>query len=121
MSLEFVAADLERHLEGVNREMTVDLYFGLWEATPVRTGYARSRWTARYRRGRGSITNDTDYLIYLNAGSSMQAPRGFIQAEIAKVLANDYEEGQVDDRRRVQRGPTRPNPNRDARPPGRRA
>ena len=119
MTVEFIAADLERHLQGVNRQMTIDLHEGLWTATPVRTGYARSRWTTRWRNGRGSITNDTPYLIYLNAGSSEQAPSGFIQAEITKVLGNNYEEGRLsDDRRRVQRGPTQPNPDKDAPPPG---
>ena len=92
MSLELVAADLEEHLEGVSEELGIDLYRRLWEATPVRTGYARSRWTLEFEDdGRMELTNDTDYLIYLNNGTSEQAPAGFIQDAVATSLALDHE------------------------------
>lgn len=49
--------------------------------TPVDTGYARSRWKSTkyvFRPG-GEITNDADYIVYLNQGSSKQAPAYFIE------------------------------------------
>lgn len=111
--LELVAADLEQHLDGVNRAMSLDVYRRLWEATPVRTGYARSRWDLDWQpAGGGHITNDTDYLIYLNAGSSQQAPSGFIQKAVAQALA--VEHGPDNDTSRLRlRGYVSPDKNAD--------
>jgi hypothetical protein len=67
--------------------------------TPIRTGYARSRWTIDYRKSytvkydvsnpsllfsefKYTISNDAPYIIYLNRGSSRQAPAFFIEATI---------------------------------------
>lgn len=68
--------------------------------TPIKTGYARSRWTlqevstytvkyeAQYKQGaffrefKISLSNDAPYIIYLNQGSSKQAPAYFIEATI---------------------------------------
>ena len=113
--LELVAADLEQHLDGVNRAMSVDAYIRLWQATPVLTGYARSRWRLEWGpRIGGRISNDTDYLIYLNAGSSQQAPSGFIQRAVAQAIA--VEHGPDNDRSRLRvRGYV--SPDKDADPP----
>lgn len=53
----------------------------LRHVTPVKTGYARSRWKARknYFVPGGEITNDAEYIVYLNQGSSKQAPAYFIE------------------------------------------
>ena len=41
-----------------------------------------------YRLGLGiiTITNNVPYIIYLNGGSSTQAPAGFVQAEIFRAV-----------------------------------
>ena len=94
MSAERIAPDLRRHAIGVRREFAVVLYRELWRLTPVLTGYCRSRWRLRYdpRNGRPArITNDCDYLQFLNNGSSEQAPAGFIQMAQARVLRMDIE------------------------------
>lgn len=66
--------------------------------TPIKTGYARSRWTIRqtdaytvkytfskpglFGEFNYTISNDAPYIIYLNAGSSKQAPAFFIESTI---------------------------------------
>lgn len=75
----------------------------LVDATPVDTGYARSRWK-HYKQtsffvnfsfknisafklidSQHVIDNDADYIQYLNAGSSKQAPSFFVE----QILLNN--------------------------------
>ncbi len=51
----------------------------LREVTPVDTGNARDSWKATISSGKALITNDTDYIEHLNAGTSSQAPAFFIE------------------------------------------
>lgn len=67
--------------------------------TPIRTGYARSRWTLAptteykmqytvsysgvfFREAKFTISNDAPYIARLNQGSSRQAPAFFIESTI---------------------------------------
>jgi hypothetical protein len=50
----------------------------LQAATPVKTGFARSRW----QHNGVSITNDAPYITELNAGHSQQAPAFFIEQTV---------------------------------------
>jgi hypothetical protein len=59
-------------------EIVDNLVENLKEATPVDTGYARSRW----RREGDKIINDADYIEALNGGSSAQAPMYFIESTV---------------------------------------
>lgn len=75
-------------------------------ATPIDTGYARSRWnlTTLDKPGLGynvkyssvlfnflgkqyTISNDAEYIVFLNKGSSKQAPSYFIENTI---LSNGF-------------------------------
>jgi len=47
----------------------------LKEATPVDTGFARDHW----KLDKNSISNTTEYIQYLNQGTSKQAPEYFIE------------------------------------------
>jgi len=53
--------------------------------TPVKTGYARSRWRSHknYFTPGGDIINDAEYIVFLNQGSSKQAPAFFIEQALA--------------------------------------
>jgi len=61
----------------------------LRSVTPVDTGYAASRWQYEMKTINGEtvgdITNDTPYLIYLNKGSSKQAPPFFIEQTLLTI------------------------------------
>lgn len=68
------------------------LYRKIVSRTPVRTGYAKSRWTVDVSKDaegfvQGEITNDAPYIIFLEMGSSDQAPNGMIQISLAEIEA----------------------------------
>lgn len=50
---------------------------------------------ATYKASQGAvhITNNVPYILRLNEGSSRQAPRGFVQAAIAKAVRVDLPRG----------------------------
>ena len=58
--------------------------------TPVDTGFARSRWkySSNLFLPGGVLENDAPYIIYLNQGSSKQAPAFFIERALqaSKIL-----------------------------------
>ena len=53
----------------------------LEEATPVDTGNAKASWRlVKFSKERYKIINDVPYIVFLNAGSSKQAPAFFVEA-----------------------------------------
>ncbi len=93
---------IEKETENRVKELIVDLAF----VTPKDTGYAASRWTydsvekpvitykvkfSNFLLNLGSkeyiVSNDTPYIVYLNKGSSKQAPSYFIEQTI---LSNGF-------------------------------
>jgi hypothetical protein len=56
---------------------------------------AVARVAASYRRSQGPvfITNNVPYVVFLNEGSSKQAPRGFVQNAIFKATTVDLFSG----------------------------
>ena len=94
MSLDRVFKDLQDGLKGASDELAVDLYNRLWSATPVRTGTPGAAGELETEEdGSLRISNDADYLQFLNNGSSEQAPAGFIQKAMAETLAQDFDPG----------------------------
>jgi len=62
----------------------------LARVTPVKTGYARSRWSYKFEKDQngelvGVIDNDAPYIGRLNAGSSQQAPKFFIEQVLIAI------------------------------------
>lgn len=53
--------------------------FHLRAATPIDTGKARASWMLAGQYPRFSVINTTDYIEYLNQGSSEQAPQYFVE------------------------------------------
>jgi hypothetical protein len=53
-------------------------------ATPIDTGYARSRWEVDETEDAFYVKNDADYIQYLNEGSSKQAPAYFVESVALK-------------------------------------
>jgi hypothetical protein len=49
-------------------------------ATPVDTGYAKSRWKIEGSFPKFRVLNDASYIEYLDRGSSRQAPSFFIES-----------------------------------------
>lgn len=89
--------DIEPFKEGVRLEIndfTADvldeMFRKIVNRTPVKTGYAKSRWEVDIGKDAegfvsGEITNDAPYIVYLEQGSSDQAPYGMIQVTLAEM------------------------------------
>jgi hypothetical protein len=92
-----MATTVEQRATVATRELIADLE----RVTPVDTGYARSRWRLDTVPNSGLtfkvsyspylfnllskdfvVSNDADYIKYLNAGSSIQAPAYFVEQAI---------------------------------------
>lgn len=56
----------------------------LENATPVDTGLARSSWEVNKTAVGFDVENTTEYIQYLNEGSSLQAPSHFIEGVALK-------------------------------------
>lgn len=91
---------------GINKQidsLIEDTIVDLKDATPKATGYAASRWSyykverikldislantfiIRFKNeAQYIINNDAEYITYLNAGSSKQAPAYFVEQTILK-------------------------------------
>lgn len=82
-------AEAEAALEAVVAEtrdqIAASLLIELRAATPVATGRAREGWHLTET----GIHNDVPYVVPLNAGSSRQAPAGFIEAAIDRALERE--------------------------------
>lgn len=52
-------------------------------------GEARVAASYRFDQGPIHITNNVPYIVYLNEGSSQQAPAGFVQRAIMKAVTED--------------------------------
>ena len=77
-----------------------DTYRAIVSATPVDTGYMRSRWEQSVDTTKPLITaeirNDTEYLPYVNEGSSTQPAQRFIeQAVLSSLGTNAVIEGPI--------------------------
>lgn len=84
--------DIEAFVLEETNELLEELYVNIANDTPVDEGEAARSWQLAERVGRigqtGYIGNDEDYIIYLEDGSSDQAPSGFIRINIIKSLNN---------------------------------
>ncbi|WP_430435843.1 hypothetical protein [Oceanibaculum nanhaiense] len=78
-------AALEAEIAETRDHLATHLLQELRAATPVETGRAREGW----RRDATGIRNEVPYVARLNAGSSRQAPAGFVEAAIDRALERE--------------------------------
>jgi len=75
---KLIDKEIEKELPAISEEIVAELA----NATPKDTGLAASSWEVtdiNYSENSFRIFNNQDYMKYLNAGSSKQAPRFFIE------------------------------------------
>jgi hypothetical protein len=53
--------------------------------TPVKTGYARSKWTKTQTKDNFEVANRVPYIERLEAGASRQAPQGIIGPTLTAI------------------------------------
>jgi len=64
-----------------------DIYNEIIDNTPVDTGFAQSRWEIDFINDNTcEISNDCDYISYLEDGHSKQAPNGMVDLALQKFL-----------------------------------
>ena len=83
--LEAIPAKMEEIFAGD----VLQLYADVVELTPVDTGFARNSWRIDLDRGtptRAHIWNGASYIIYLEYGSSKQAPHGMLRISVERFL-----------------------------------
>lgn len=81
-SLLSIKKDLENFIDEESDELLNELYDNIKADTPVDKGRAKNGWRIKDN----ALYNDVDYVIYLEEGSSKQAPRGFIAGNITRSL-----------------------------------
>ena len=83
-----ISRDLERLRDREALNLANRLLTGVRQRTPVRTGRAKSSWRRRKDGNDYTITNTQDYTVFLDQGSSRQAPRGIVKPTIRAVIGN---------------------------------
>ena len=72
---------------GEFRDLCERIYESIVENTPVDTGYCQSRWDISFLSDdECEISNDCDYVSYLEDGHSKQAPHGMVQVALDRFL-----------------------------------
>ncbi len=86
ITFDYVPATTTQALGNLSNKITnklgQDMVRNLQSANPVDTGYSRGRWIfvpVTVAFGKGLVTNDAHYILYLNAGTSKQAAEGWIE------------------------------------------
>jgi hypothetical protein len=85
-----IMQSIERTVLAVNNKIAADAFANIVRATPVDTGRARAGWTftpATSAYSTATIANNVDYVIYLNQGSSQQAPARFVELGMQAAAA----------------------------------
>lgn len=91
-SFDEVALLVKHRTEQILDAFITDILVTVRSRTPIKTGFARSRWT-RDPEGLGSlgdtftVGNDAPYIVKLEYGSSQQAPEG-----MARITAAESQE-----------------------------
>lgn len=83
-----ISRDLERLRDREALSLANRLLSGVRQRTPVRSGRAKASWSRRKDRNDYVISNSQDYTVFLDQGSSRQAPRGIVKPTIKAVLGN---------------------------------
>lgn len=79
-----ISSDRQELTQTQARAVVKTLITELKSVTPVDTGLARDSWEVEESKNRFDIRNTTEYIQYLNEGSSQQAPAYFIEATALK-------------------------------------
>lgn len=67
-----------KKLDGLVDAVGKEVYTRIYNRTPVDTGYAQSRWRLVVGQEDFAVTNDAEYISYLENGHSSQAPHGMV-------------------------------------------
>jgi hypothetical protein len=81
----FLKKEMEKEIVTKLKPLSEEIISDLKQATPKDTGAAANSWLVTNldkEKLSFEINNDKDYIKYLNAGSSQQAPANFIERTV---------------------------------------
>lgn len=82
---KFNVKELERSIDRLFKDARQQTYNTARSLTPVRSGYAKSQWKQQDTKSGFKVSNKVDYMPYLDAGISRQAPKGISKPTARKV------------------------------------
>lgn len=89
--LERLASSRGLDLEKAVKRLGVNVFARIKARTPVDTGAARRGWAIEYQKtahgGVTTISNRLKYIVFLEVGSSKQAPNGMVRVTLAEARA----------------------------------
>ena len=88
IDLNNFASKLESESAETTRRIGEDLFVSIKDLTPVKTGRARDGWKNVSNREYTTIFNEVEYVVYLEEGTSTQAPNGFVKVSIKRIINN---------------------------------
>ena len=82
--------DIEDFVVDISNDLHDEVHQGIIQDTPVDTGRAQKGWHKESEINKigdaAETKNEVPYVVYLEEGHSMQAPRGFIRININKAI-----------------------------------
>ena len=82
---EMIAGNLKKELAQMVKDLGQTTLQEAKGHTPVKTGYARSKWTKTQTKDNFEVANRVPYIERLEAGASRQAPRGIIGPTLTAI------------------------------------
>ena len=82
---KFDTKKLERSIDRLFKDARQHTFNTARSLTPVRSGYAKSQWKQKDTRDGFRVSNKVDYMPYLDAGISRQAPKGISKPTARRV------------------------------------
>jgi hypothetical protein len=80
-----IAGDLKKELAQMVKDLGETTFQEARAKTPVKTGYAKSKWTKTQSNANFEVANRVPYIEKLEAGASRQAPRGIIGPTLTAI------------------------------------
>ena len=83
---EAILSDVKAAMDKVIEEVAAEVLERVKDLTPVDTGFAQSQWKLDEVNEEGfEISNNANYIEYLENGSSTQAPNGMLGITLMEV------------------------------------
>ena len=83
LAIDAVISDLE----AFEKKFATNVFDTVRDKTPVKTGKARDGWTLDLLPGKAIISNDVEYITYLELGTPTMRPRGMVSTTLAEIDA----------------------------------
>jgi HK97 gp10 family phage protein len=76
---------LQKEMKSIIQNAAQEVFVAARANTPVKTGYARSKWSKTVSEKNFEVSNKVPYIQRLEAGASKQAPRGIIGPTLEQI------------------------------------